>query len=99
MAQALVTGFVNSPPPAPPAAKADPARRVAEEFEAIFLSRVLEHMFAGLPTDGPFGGGHAEGIFRSMMNQEYAKSVSRSGGVGIADAVYKEILRAQELRP
>ncbi|HBM88208.1 MAG TPA: flagellar biosynthesis protein FlgJ, partial [Rhodobiaceae bacterium] len=32
----------------------------------------------------------------SLLNQEYAGAMSRSGGVGIADSVFKEILKIQE---
>ncbi|MBE7637634.1 chemotactic signal-response protein chel [Sneathiella sp. P13V-1] len=74
------------------------ARKTAEEFEAFFLSQVLNSMSAGIETDATFGGGESEKIFRSMLNDEYAKSMSRSGGgVGIADAVYREILALQEV--
>jgi Rod binding domain-containing protein len=31
-----------------------------------------------------------------MLVQEYARSVSKAGGVGIADAVYRELVRLQE---
>jgi Rod binding domain-containing protein len=31
-----------------------------------------------------------------MLSQEYGSSIARSGGVGIADVVYREILKAQE---
>jgi len=34
-----------------------------------------------------------------MMVQEYGKAIARSGGVGIADAVQREILRLQESQP
>ena len=71
-------------------------RKAAVEFEEVFISQMLEHMFAGVPTDGPFGGGNGESIFRSLLNNEYAKLIGRSGGVGIADAVYREIIRLQE---
>jgi Rod binding domain-containing protein len=82
----------------------DPARarnrkeieRAAEEFEALFLSQMLEHMFEGIRADGPFGGGHAEEMYRSFMLQEYGKSIAKGGGVGIADMVKREMLRAQE---
>lgn len=73
------------------------ARATAVEFEAMFLSQLLEHMTAGLKTDGPFGGGHAETVYRSMQNQEFAKAIVRAGGVGIADAVQREILKLQEI--
>lgn len=72
------------------------ARRVAEEFEALFLSEMLAPAFESLDTDGTFGGGRGEEIYRSMMVQEYGKAIARSGGVGIADAVQREILKMQE---
>ncbi len=71
-------------------------RRVAEEFEAVFLGEVIDQMFAGIPTDGEFGGGHAEGVYRSMLSQEYAKLIAAKGGIGVADAVEREILKMQE---
>lgn len=74
------------------------ARKAAEEFEAFFIAQTVEAMFAGVETDGPFGGGHAEQVFRSMLSQEYGKSMARSGGVGIADQVYREILKTQEVK-
>jgi len=70
--------------------------KAAQEFEAVFLSQMMEHMFKGVRTDGPFGGGKAEDIFRTFMTQEYGKVMAASGGVGIADAVKREMLRAQE---
>ncbi|TWA64355.1 rod binding protein [Azospirillum brasilense] len=81
--------------------KVDPAirakiRQSANEFESVFVSQMLGHMFDGVEVDQNFGGGHAEEMFRSMLTNEYGKQVSRSGGFGIADQVYRELLRAQE---
>jgi Rod binding domain-containing protein len=73
------------------------AKQTAEEFEAFFLSQMLNNMTSGLQTDTTFGGGESEKIFRSMMHDEYAKSMSRQGGIGIADMVYREILALQEV--
>ena len=78
------------------AANAAAARQTAEDFEAVFLSQMLSHMFAGVETGGPFSGGHAEEVFQSVMVEEYGKMMARSGGVGIADSVMSEILRMQE---
>lgn len=72
------------------------ARAAAEEFEAVFLSQMLSNMFAGIKTDKVFGGGHGEDAYRSMMIQEYGKSMASNGGVGIADAVMREIIQLQE---
>lgn len=73
------------------------AREAAESFEAIFISQMLAPMFESLPSDGPFGGGHAEKIFRSMQVEELGKAIAGSGGLGIADSVMREILKAQEV--
>jgi len=35
-------------------------------------------------------------MFRSMLTAEYGKQVTKRGGLGIADQVYRELLRAQE---
>ena len=77
----------------------DKARAAAKEFEAVFLSQMLQHMFAGIKTDKVFGGGPGEDIYRSMMVEEYGKVLAQSGGVGITDAVMREIIRIQEAKP
>ena len=71
-------------------------RAAAVEFEQFFIAQMLEHMFAGVPTDGPFGGGNGESILRSLLHTEYAKITIRSGALGIADPVYRDILTLQE---
>lgn len=73
-------------------------RRVAKEFEAIFLAQMMAPMFEGLDTDGLGGGGMGEEIFRPMLIERYAEALSHAGGVGIADAVVRELLRLQEAR-
>ncbi len=71
--------------------------RAAEEFEAVFISQMLAPMFEGLETDELFGGGPGEDIYRSILVEEYGKAIARSGGIGIADAVQREILKLQEV--
>ena len=75
------------------------ALKAAQEFEAVFLTTMLQSMFTGLKADPPFGGGHSEEVYRSVLIGEYASDMSRSGGIGIADHVYREILAAQEGQP
>ncbi len=72
--------------------------KAAKEFEASFLTAMLGQMWTGIEAEAPFGGGHAEKVYRSMVVGEYAKSISAAGGIGIADHVYREILSAQEGR-
>jgi len=72
------------------------AWEAAEQFEAQFLSSMLQPMFEGIKADGAFGGGHGETMFRSLLVDQYAQQMTRSGGVGITQSVYREILKLQE---
>ncbi|MDW3207987.1 MAG: rod-binding protein [Alphaproteobacteria bacterium] len=71
-------------------------RKAAQDFEAVFATQMLQPMFEELSTDGLFGGGHAEGIFQSLMVQEFGSLIARQGSLGIADTVSAELLRIQE---
>ena len=81
-----------------PVATSNLARAQAQgrEFEAVFLSTMLGQMFSGLKTDGPFHGGHAEEQFRSLLVDELGKSIADAGGIGVADAVARELIAIQE---
>lgn len=74
------------------------AKDAGQKFEAQFLSTMFQHMFEGLETDGPFGGGAGEEMFRSMMTEAMGKQVAKSGGIGLADTVQREILKLQGLQ-
>jgi Rod binding domain-containing protein len=74
------------------------AKDAGQKFEAQFLSTMFQHMFQGLETDGPFGGGAGEEMFRSMMTEAMGKQVAKSGGIGLADTVQREILKLQGLQ-
>lgn len=73
------------------------ARKTAREFEAYFLAQFVDRMFQGIPKDRLAGSGNGEEIFRGLMSQEYGKAMSARGGIGIADQVYREILKTQEV--
>lgn len=70
----------------------------AEEFEAVFLSQMLKHMFSGIETNDMFGGGPGEEVFKDLMTEEYGKIIARTGGIGVADHVKAEMIRLQEMQ-
>ena len=69
----------------------------AEEFEAVFLSQMVKHMFAGIETSEEFGGGAGEEAFKGMMTEEYGKVLAKAGGIGLADHVKQQLLQLQEM--
>jgi len=94
---AITTALARfQPSPAENAVSLKQGKQAAEEFEALFISEMLSPVFENLDTDGLFGGGQGEKIYRSLMVQEYGKAIAKAGGIGIADTVQREILRMQE---
>jgi Rod binding domain-containing protein len=72
-------------------------RKSAQEFEAMAIGQLLQPMFNTVDTSkGLFGGGKGEATWKPMMIDEMAKMLAKSGGIGIADSVMKEMLRIQE---
>ena len=69
----------------------------AKDFEASFLSVMMGQMFQGDSLKGPFSGGQGEDAFKSFMSDAMAKQVVRSGGIGMAAIVQKEMLKLQGL--
>jgi Rod binding domain-containing protein len=76
------------------------ARELGKKFEAMFMTQMLNHMFSGVDAEKSyFGGGHAEAMFRPMLNDEYGKMVaSRGKGIGLADQVARVMLSHQEVQ-
>jgi peptidoglycan hydrolase FlgJ len=92
-----------APPSATPApatgpgasTRPDALRAAAQDFEAIFLAQVLAQLNPAPAGDSENGTDHS--LFHDMFNEEMAKLISRSGGIGVADAVLKEMLKLQEV--
>jgi peptidoglycan hydrolase FlgJ len=90
----------RSQPMQAPRATVDPAvaKKVATQFEGGFISEFMGQMFEGLQTDGPFGGGEGEEMFRSLLTDEYGKQIENSGGFGLSDAITRQLLHTQEVK-
>lgn len=71
--------------------------KAAEAFEGQFLGIMLQSMFEGTDAEAPFGGGEGEQMFKSFLTDAIAKQSVKSGGLGIASVVQKEMLKLQGL--
>ena len=67
-------------------------KKTGQDFEAMFLSQMLGHMFSGMKSDKMFGGGQGEEMVRSLLGDEYGKSIAKAGGIGVADQVVRSVL-------
>lgn len=72
------------------------AWKTATEFESMFLESSLDRLTQSEGTDGPLGeNGTGGGVYRSMLTKEYAGQIVKSGGVGIANSIFHEIMKMQ----
>jgi len=72
------------------------AKKVSQDFEALFVGMMMKSMRATVGKDKLTGGGHGDEVYRSMLDQEYAAaSVKRGGGLGIAKTIEKDIIRQE----
>ena len=69
----------------------------AQDFEASFLSVMINQMFSEVDTSGPFTGGSGEAAFRSFLGDAVAHQIVRSGGIGLAGPVQAQMLKLQGL--
>jgi peptidoglycan hydrolase FlgJ len=76
----------------------DNAKVAAGNFEAMFLNTMFQQMFTGIDGEGPFGGKGALKVWRSFLTDQYAKTFTKAGGVGIAGHVYEQLLKQQGVK-
>lgn len=69
----------------------------AQAFEGQFLGIMLQSMFEGTDAEAPFGGGQGEQMFKSFLTDAIAKQTVKSGGLGVAAVVQREMLKMQGL--
>jgi peptidoglycan hydrolase FlgJ len=94
------TALMMAPPPhlRPTQLTGDKLRKQANDFESMFLSSMMQHMFTAIGKEGPLGNAQGVGVWRSMLTDQYAKSIVKSGGIGIANQVYKSLLARQTVK-
>ena len=67
-------------------------REACQGFEAMFLDIVFKSMRNTVPENTLFGESNGEKIWRSMLDTELMQNVAKSGGVGIADMMYDNLI-------
>jgi peptidoglycan hydrolase FlgJ len=80
------------------ASNAATARANAQDFEAVFLNTMFQHMFTDVDGDGPISGAGGAGVWRSFLTDQYAQAFAKAGGIGLANDVYRSLLAQQEAK-
>jgi flagellar protein FlgJ len=73
-------------------------KKLAGEFEAMFMEQMLKSMRSSVQKSGLIDGGNAEEIYTSMLDSEYSKAMGGSHSNGIADMVEQQLLRSMGVK-
>ena len=70
---------------------------LSRQFESIFIHQLLKSMRSTIQKSGLFES-HATRMYESMHDQELASLMSEKRSIGLADIIYKDLLRMEEKR-
>lgn len=92
--------FPKAPPTLPDGAHNDAQQQTqksARDFESMTINQMLQPMFETEGTENDmFSGGAGEKQFKPMLIEQIAKSMENNGGIGLRDALQKQMLAMQE---
>jgi len=71
-------------------------REACQEMESVFLNQVLSTMRSTVPPNALLGRSQAEDIFQGMLDQEYAKSASKTGSIGLAEIIFRQLKQTMD---
>ena len=85
-------GYVPKNPMTAEDIEAKKLREACEGFEAMFLSMMYKQMRATVPESDLFGKkSNAIKIFEDMRDTELMNQAAKSGGIGLADMMMKQL--------
>ena len=66
-------------------------KEACKGFEAMFLQMMYREMRKTVPESPMFGKSNAMDIFEDMRDTELMKKTAESGGIGLADLMYRQL--------
>lgn len=73
-------------------------RDVSKQFEAVFINMLLKNMRSTIPEDqGYIEKSNATKTYESMLDEEMAEQMSKAGGIGLSDMIYKSLVKRAEI--
>ena len=71
----------------------DRLKQACSDFEAIFLNLMVQTMKKTIPEGGVLGKSHQSEVYDDMFFQEISTQLARERGLGIGDAMYRQVRR------
>ena len=92
----LRSSAVSSTDAAKAAAQDKKLRQACEGFEEMFMEIMYKQMRDTVPENSLFGSSNADKILESMRDSELMKHAASSGGIGLADMLYRQMKKDSE---
>ena len=92
----LGTNAAASADAAKAAAQDKKLKQACEGFEEMFMEIMYKQMRDTVPENSLFGSSNADKILESMRDSELMKQASASGGIGLADILYRQMKKDSE---
>lgn len=73
--------------------------QACQDLESVLMSKILQTMRQTIPKSGWLGDSFATDTFESMLFDEYAKLISKSNTLGIADIMYRQLKANMSITP
>ena len=92
MPAAAIPSLLPLPGGGPPVS-ADPEvrlKRLCQDFESLFLYKLMERMRATIPQEGYLHSAQ-EDIYNAICDQQVALALARSGGIGLGRLLYEQL--------
>ena len=70
--------------------------KAAAQFEALLLHQMMNEMWKSVPNEGLLSGSREEALYRDMLNQAVADSISTGKSIGIKNVVMKELKNTEK---
>ena len=64
--------------------------KVSRDFESVFLNKLLSSMRKTIPKSGLLDS-FASDMFKSMMDEEMSKEMSKNKGMGLGEMIYNDL--------
>jgi peptidoglycan hydrolase FlgJ len=71
-------------------------RKTSEQFEAYFIQQMMKTMRESIEKSDLVEGGNMD-TYQDLMDKEMSLEMVKRGGLGVANMMEKQMLRAQEL--
>jgi peptidoglycan hydrolase FlgJ len=66
-------------------------RKACQDFESLLIGQMLKSMRETVPKNDVFGSREKEEIFQSMLDEQTAIEMSKTGALGLADMLYSQL--------